>query len=280
MNDAGPDTPSKPYVVPQLRQHTPARKNGRATELLTRFDVLRSAANAASRNLGTTPALSSILESPPYPPGNHPDMAHLAEETPLAAESGGWQCASIHDCSSSPSFPIPAHLQHPIVAFKKLLPESLLGGDPDVYLVYFQEQLMLQTMELTLAARRENLPRHLDPPLVYLTALANTVDKVKQPQRYAAKVTRARKREQIQKLLDALEKGFGGLLEVDDSAGQDKVLDENDDGFNDLITTYDSDLRRQLEALKPRMVGCRFTLGVVVLVVGVLAMLIHSRSLY
>ncbi|OAP57179.1 hypothetical protein AYL99_07917 [Fonsecaea erecta] len=275
MEDTSPDTPFK-YVVPQLRQH-PTRSDGLPTEPPPRFN-LPGFAHAASRQLGTGTTLTSILESP-SPPSLDPDTAHFAEEeTPLAgspvqASTGG------HLPSSSTN---PANPQHPVAVFKKFLPKSLREVDPDLYLVAFQEQLALQIKEMTVAAKRTNLPRHLVSPLAHLRALAHTVDQIKQPRRYTTKVTRAKKCAQIQKLLDALQKVSKTALKDDsDSAHQDKVLGQ-DDGLDDLITSYDCDLQRQLDALKPCMVDYRVALGIsmVMVVVSVLILLIYSRSSY
>ncbi|OAL35910.1 hypothetical protein AYO20_04816 [Fonsecaea nubica] len=253
------DTPSK-YVVPQLRQY-PARKH----HVSPAAELPLDSANEASRNFGTGTATTDSLESASSPAAD-PDeeMAHTTKDTATLVTSA--QAPAMKTIFSHADHP----QQHPVIAFKKLLPTSLKAVDPDFYLVLFQEQLAVQTKEMTLAARRTgNPPHHLVAPLAYIRALAHTVDRIKQPRQDNVLVTRARKCEQIQSLLDSL----GDEIE---GASNDNS-DYQDDGLQYLITRYDSDLRGQLEALKPQPARSRVSFGTVVILVVVLALLTFSR---
>ncbi|OQV11172.1 hypothetical protein CLAIMM_15050 [Cladophialophora immunda] len=235
MEDSSPYTPSK-YIVPQLRQRS-ASRNIIPTDLPPRFNVL-GFTNGTSRNLGPGTALTSILESP-LSTSADPETTHLAENAALISSPAQGSVTM----NPSPSMPAAPH--HPVTAFKKFLPKNLREGDPDLYLIAFQEQLVFQIKEMTLASKRTNLPQHLVSPLAYLRALAHTVDQIKQPRQHTTtRVTRAKKGEQIQKLLDSLgNEGEGGLK--DDLDRQNKTPDQ-DDGLHDLIASYDCDLRKQL----------------------------------
>ncbi|KAH0829331.1 hypothetical protein FOPE_10653 [Fonsecaea pedrosoi] len=273
MDDTRSDgTPSK-YVVPQLRQY-PARKHHviPTAELPSRFDVL-DPANEASHNFGThSTATADTLESASSLAADpDKDMAHPAKDTTTLTATSA-QAPAMNLISSHADHP----QQHPVIAFKKLLPTSLKAVDPDFYLVLFQEQLAVQTKEMTLAARRTgNPPQHLVAPLAYIRALAHTVDRIKQPRQDNTLVTRARKCEQIQNLLDSL----GDEIERasrDNSDHQGEAPSQDDD-LQYLITCCDSDLRGQLEALKPQKARSRVSFGTIVILVIVLALLTFSR---
>ncbi|EXJ74571.1 uncharacterized protein A1O5_02867 [Cladophialophora psammophila CBS 110553] len=193
--------------------------------------------NTALRNLGTGTILGNIPDNPP--------SAHAEQ------------------------------IQPTVVAFKNSLPRRLKEMDPDFYLISFQGHLALQIAELTVSAKRSKLPQHLVPPLAYLRALSHSIDQISQPAQHTTKVTQAKKCEQIQRFLDSLADESGRLLE-NEPDGQDKGW-QQEDGLQHLVALYDSDLRKQLESLKPRVVEDQVIFGTIVLAFGVLILLIYFK---